>query len=145
MPVATLVARIATRTPAVASAHSRANRRTWLELRGCAGTRGWSSCRTGGSDRIHPSVAASGRYGITRIRDRAPGSGRAAVVRDERGVRDRHPLGEELLDRRGVAADLALGGVGVPERQEVHEAAGVDGPVELRVDRDREDVAGDLL
>src|SRR5207342_14805 len=70
MPVATLVATIAMMTPAVATAQSSANRRTWLAIRGCAGTRGWSSCRTGGSDRIHLSVAANGRYGITRIRDR---------------------------------------------------------------------------
>ena len=67
--VATLVQAIAMITPAVASAHSIANRRTWDEIRGCAGTRGWSSCRTGGFDRIHLSVAGEGHSGITQIRD----------------------------------------------------------------------------
>ncbi len=70
--------------------------------------------------------------------------GRDAVVRDERRVRDRHLLGEEPLDRLGVAPDLALRGLVGAERDEVHQRARVDRPVELGVGADRQDAAREL-
>jgi flavin-dependent thymidylate synthase len=48
-------------------------------------------------------------------------------------VGHRHLLGEELLDRLGVAANLELRELGVSERDEVHQGAGVDRPVELGI------------
>jgi hypothetical protein len=72
MLAATLVRTTAATTAVAARAHSAASRRTRDEVRGCTGMRGWSSRRTGGSDRIHLSVAATGHPGITRIRDTGP-------------------------------------------------------------------------
>src|SRR5438477_48531 len=59
-------------------------------------------------------------------------------------VRDRHLLLEEALARLGVATDLSLGGLGGTERDEVHQRARVDGPVELGVGADRHDEPGEL-
>ena len=66
------------------------------------------------------------------------------VVRDERVVRDRHRLREEPLDRLGVAPDLALRGLGGAQRDEVHQRARVDRPVELGVGADRQHAARHL-
>ena len=56
-----------------------------------------------------------------------------AAVLDERGVRDRHLLGEEPLAGLGVAADLSLSGLRGAQRDEVHQRTGVDRPVKLGV------------
>ena len=58
---------------------------------------------------------------------------------DERLVGHGHPLREELLDRIGVAADLALRRLGRPQRDEIHEGASIHRPVELGVRADRQD------
>ena len=71
-------------------------------------------------------------------RGESSGYGRRAVVRDERGVRDRHVLLQEQLARLGVAADLALRRLRVAQRDEVHQGARVDRPVELGVGPDRQ-------
>ncbi len=55
-----------------------------------------------------------------------------------------HLLGEERLDRVGVAADLPLGRLGRPQRHEVHQRAGVDRPVELGVGADGDHRTGEL-
>ena len=71
--------------------------------------------------------------------------GACRPVADEwRDGADRHLLGEELLDRLRVAPDLALGGLGRAQRDEVHQRAGVDRPVELGVGADRHHAAGEL-
>ena len=59
----------------------------------------------GDRSRVASSDTTSPRCRRGRLR-------RGAVVRDEGLVRDGHLLGKELLDRLGVAADLALGGLG---------------------------------
>src|SRR5690348_3007239 len=60
---------------------------------------------------------------------RRPGLRGNPVVRDECGVRHGHVLREEDLDRLGVAPDLELGELRIPEGDEVHEGPGVDRPV----------------
>src|SRR6266545_4565068 len=84
---------------------------------------------------------AHGRRPSSRRRKRL---GRDSSRCDERGVRDRHLGGEELLDGVGVAANLPLCGIGSPEGDEVHQRPRVDRPEELGIGTDRHDGACEL-
>ena len=61
--------------------------------------------RLGGHTPARPGIQARSGRSEARL-------GRDAVRRDEGRVRDRHLRGEEVLDRVGVAPDLALRGLG---------------------------------
>src|ERR1051326_1232304 len=71
--------------------------------------------------------------------------GRDAAAVDERRVCDRHRALEERLCGRRVLPDLVLRRVVVPQRAEVHQAARIAAPEVLRVRRERQHRARDLL